>query len=79
MDTPNFPEWFHSVNSHMFLSNISETSHSLMPPNQRDWMYTLDKVNDLKWFVHGEKNDDYIEEIKRVYVYIKKKWTYYDA
>jgi hypothetical protein len=80
MDNSNFLEWFHGWNSHMTLLETSETLYALVPPNQCDWMYTIEKLKDNKWRVNGRKDDYYSspEEIKKIYTYIKNEWIEYN-
>ncbi len=79
MENPNFPEWYHEQgNSYMFLHEISPTVYNIMPPSQRDWFYTLTKLEEKKWLLEGVKDDPFEEKIKYVYIYTKTgKWTCY--
>lgn len=55
-----FPEYFHSLlASHMTLYEIEENIYTIIPPNQCDWKYTINKIDDDTWKVYGEKNDIY--------------------
>lgn len=54
----NFPEYFHSLfASHMTLCEMDKHEYYIIPPNQCDWKYTLNKIDNNTWKVYGEKND----------------------
>lgn len=80
MDNSNFLEWFHDWNSHMMLIETNENLYTLIPPNQCDWFYTIEKLQNNKWRVSGRKDDLFMpsEETKKIYTYIKNQWIEYD-
>ena len=68
-----FPEWFHRYNAHMFLIKNSDVEYRLYPPNQRDWSYTLSKVEE-SWHVIGVKIDLNKEVVHDIYEWIEGDW-----
>ena len=68
-----FPKYFWSMNTHMFLIEVSDTVYTLMPPNQLDWFYTIKKISDTEWNVKGSKNED-PEVIQHIYEFINNDW-----
>jgi hypothetical protein len=70
-----FPNYFWSMNDHMFLIEVSETVYTLMPPNQADWFYTIKKISDTEWNVSGSKTED-PETINYNYEFINNRWLF---
>lgn len=56
-----FPEFYLSLNSHMFLVQINEKKFEIFPPNQLDWKFTLIQLDENKWQVHGIRDLDFDE------------------
>jgi hypothetical protein len=54
----SFPEYFQSLNSHMFMLSNDDGTVQLIPPNQQDWSYTLYQDCDDSWVVIGENDWD---------------------
>jgi hypothetical protein len=54
----SFPEYFHSLNDHMFMFVNDDGTVQLIPPNQQDWSYTLQQENEDTWYVIGENDWD---------------------
>ena len=54
----SFPEYFHSLNDHMFMLHTDDGTVQLIPPNQQDWSYTLYKEGEDLWIVIGENDWD---------------------
>lgn len=67
----DFPKTFHKNYSHMTMINVKPGIVSLMPPNQCDWFFNLEQIEDRKWSVTGYKDDvfDYMGPQERKYTY----------
>lgn len=72
-----FIDYFHSFYEHMAMIKTSPTSYALIPPNQCDWMFTIEEKEKNTWLVHGTKDDVYSmygpEEFSATYVYVDDK------
>jgi len=53
----DFPNFFQSFHTHMFLLANDDGSYALCPPNQCDWFFTLKKIDDDMWEVSGYRDD----------------------
>lgn len=61
-----------SMYSHMFLIKIDNCKYEVLPPNQLDWHFTVTKINDKIWHVHGVKE---ICEINNLYRWDENAWS----
>ena len=53
-----FQQYFHETFAdHMFLLEMSQDTFVILPPNQCDYRYTLNKISDDEWLVKTEKYD----------------------
>lgn len=68
-----FPKYFWSMNTNMFLIEVSDEIFTLMPPNQLDWFYTIKKISDTEWSVEGSKSENQ-EVIQDIYEFINNDW-----
>lgn len=68
----DFPTFFHSCYSHMFLVDDDECV-CLVPPNQQDWQFSLykDKTRNNVWHVSGTRE---FEEVHMIYEKIDDMW-----
>jgi hypothetical protein len=74
-----FPIYFSSLYDHMVLiPSECNTYFNLMPPNQNDWQFTLTKIGDNKWVVHGVKEPCFTSdttEVIKIYEYVNDAWV----
>lgn len=60
MTSLSFPDFYASMYPHMVLvKTCEEGKYMLCPPNQMDWIITLQFLPQIdKWYVHGIREDN---------------------